>query len=64
MQDHKTQRWSPLIEQMRKCDGKKRYDSKMPAEQHALKLRKEERGHNATAYPCEYCKGWHVGHRR
>lgn len=49
---------------MRECDGKKRYESEEPAKQHALKLRKAEKGHNATAYKCEHCGGWHVGHKR
>ena len=49
----------------RSCDGKKRYDSKTAAEKamrglYARKLAITR----MVVYPCKYCGGFHVGHKK
>lgn len=44
----------------KQCDGKQRHPSIGKAEAHLRSLGKGAAGMHA--YPCKYCKHWHVGH--
>ncbi|MEV0993442.1 hypothetical protein [Nonomuraea sp. NPDC050202] len=48
----------------RKCDGKRRHNSKARAlAAVAWHVARGAAPGALTAYACEFCDGWHVGHR-
>lgn len=52
-----------MFDPERSCIGKKRYPEAEPA-RHALArsaLHSTTRG--LHAYHCDYCRGWHIGHK-
>ena len=47
----------------RACERKNRYTTSREAEDVA-RHRRAESGEDLDVYPCRYCHGWHIGHRR
>lgn len=47
------------------CQSKVRHEYEYEAKNHMLELRaKGDHSPLLTTYPCPYCGGWHVGHKR
>jgi hypothetical protein len=55
---------SDALERARRCDGKQRWNSKHDADVQAQRLNRASRKLNCQSYPCRFCGGWHVGHKR
>jgi hypothetical protein len=46
------------------CHNKHRYPGRHVAEQVAKRMRRRHPGEAITAYPCRFCRRWHVGEPR
>lgn len=46
----------------KQCERKRRYDSEDAAWRAARSLRRAKAETNIEAYPCQHCRGYHVGH--
>jgi hypothetical protein len=53
---------SRRCERRKSCEGKKRYGSVAEARSAAWRSRVKSGDHIAE-YKCEFCCGWHIGHR-
>jgi len=52
------------LQRVRQCLGKQSHKSKGKAEAHLRALARRSGDENLTAYYCQFCRGYHVGHTR
>ncbi len=49
----------------RSCDGKRKFTSRRAAENEISRLYRIRAAiTRLTAYACDFCDGWHIGHKR
>lgn len=48
----------------RGCKRKRRHHSRGEAMTQIKQVRRRFGNHGLQVYPCCFCKGWHVGHRK
>lgn len=44
------------------CEGKQRHDTQAAAHVHVVSLWRKDQS-KMRSYHCQFCKGWHVGHK-
>ena len=47
----------------KQCEGKRRYATQSDAQAQADRARGVDGGTYIARYLCEFCNGWHIGHR-